>query len=168
MAMMRCPACGEWINYSYEKEQLRCSACGWGTGEPASVPTRARIRRRAVRATNLTSVTLLWLASITITALAAWIVFGLLEVSPTDEYIWAFLGCLVAYGVVGYFIQPAADEAASDSLLGDAWSHLYGDDMILLSILLFPGRLIALAFLQTVRLVLQTTRPPSSTGRAGR
>ena len=163
--MMRCPACGERINVSFEKEQLRCPTCGWGTGQPVSVPKRIRTRRRAVRATNPTNVVLLWLVAAGITAIAAWIVFGLVRIRATDEHILIFAGCLVGYGVLGYFIQPAADEEGADWLFDGCWSDQEeGGELLLLSVLLFPGRLIALTFLHTFRLILQTFKPSDSSG----
>lgn len=165
--MIRCLGCGERINVSFEKEQLRCPACGWGTGQPVSVPERIRTRRRTARTTNLTNVVLLWLVAAGIVAAAAWIVFGLVKVAATNEHMLIFAGGLVGYGVLGHFIQPAADEAISEGRVGNVWGwgHQYhGEEAFLLSVLLFPGRLIALTFLHTFRLMFQIFKPSDSSG----
>ena len=154
--MKKCPACGRRIRVSDPSGRLSCSACGWGTGQPASVPERVRTRRRTPRATSLANVVLLWLAAAGIVAIAAWIVFGLVRVKATDEHILIFAGCLVGYGVFGYFVQPAADADASDWFFGGFFERdeegLWG---VALSIVLFPGRLIGLAFVHTFCLIRQ-------------
>ena len=154
--MTKCPACGRRIRVSYRAGRLSCSACGWGTGQPASVPERVRTRRRTVRATNLTNVVLLWLAAAGIAAIAAWIVFGLVRIKATDEHILIFAGCVVGYGVLGYFIQPAADADGSDWFFGGFFERdEEGLWCVALSFALFPGRLIGLAFVHTFCLIRQ-------------
>ena len=154
--MMKCPACGRPLVVGYQEGKLTCPSCGWGTGQPASVPERIRTGGRKVRATNLTSVVLLWLAAAGIVAIAAWIVFGLVRIRATDEHILIFAGCLVGYGVLGYFIQPAADADGSNWFFGGFFERdeegLY---CVVLSFVLFPGRLIGLAFVHTFCLIRQ-------------
>ena len=141
---------------SHRAGRLSCSACGWGTGRPASVPERVSTRRRRVRATSLSNVALLWLAAAGIVAIAAWIVFGLVRIRATHEHILIFAGCLVGYAVLGYFIQPAADAEGSDWFFGGFFEK--DEDglwCVALSIALFPGRLIGLAFVHTFCLIRQ-------------
>jgi len=161
---VRCPACGRRIALSYQTGRVSCPTCGWGTGRPASVPEgvrkRFRIGKRPVHVTNLTTVLLLWLAAGAIIAIADWVVFGLVKVEATDENLLFFAGGIVAYALVGYFMQPAADEEGSEWLFGGCWedSNVEGErgsDRLRAALVLFPGRLIALAVVHTFCLIRQ-------------
>ncbi|MBN1919303.1 MAG: hypothetical protein JW889_15475 [Verrucomicrobia bacterium] len=117
--------------------------------------------------TNLTNVVLLWLVSAVVTAIAAWAVFDLAKVKPTDRNLLFFVGGVVAYAVVGYFLQPAADEEGSNWLYnGPSYSGRRADEQgennLALAIALFPGRVIGLAIVHTFRFIRQ-----AAAGRGG-
>jgi len=153
---MKCPLCGRETTLSYETGKMYCRVCGWGTGQPVSVPERIRTRRRTVRATNLTHVVLLWLAAAGVAAIAAWIVFWVVRIRATDEHVLIFAGCIAGYGVLGYFIQPAVDADGSSWFFGGFFDRdEEGLWCVVLSFALFPGRLIALAFVHTFCLIRQ-------------
>jgi hypothetical protein len=167
--MTKCPACGRRIRASDPSAGLSCSACGWGTGRPASVPEPTKTERRPVRPASPAHVLMLWLAASVIVAIAAWIVFGLAKVRPTDEHVLIFAGCLVGYAAFGYVVQPAADAEGSEWLFGGFFDKDEdGLGCVALSFALFPGRVIGLAFVHTVCLIRQRQKQEPGPPLSGR
>jgi hypothetical protein len=169
---MNCPVCGRRTIFPKEAARPRCPSCGWGA-EPVDPWKVRRFSEEVVLVTEASLANLIGALLIGggIVAVAAYVVFGLCEVAPSVLYILLFACGVVAYACVGWYVARPRT-LRPFGMLGRAgwlspvmavtWRLAY------VWLMLYPGRLIALAAVGVHRYVAARRRLSELRGETGR